>query len=133
MLINNLDLTNNVLLMGKVDNIRDKIKDASLFVMSSDYEGVSNALMEALALGIPSISTDSDGGGARMLIEDGQNGILVPIKDETALAKKMEYILSDSDISKKLSENAIKSMKAYNPDVINKKWEEVIISLCKKE
>ena len=61
----------------------------AMYVLSSDYEGMPNSLAEAIALGIPSISTDSPTGGSRKLIKDGYNGYLVPLGDSVTLSKKM--------------------------------------------
>ena len=129
-LIKELKLEKKVFLIGNVSNIKEKIENASLFIITSDYEGLSNALMESLALGLPSISTDSDGGGARELIKNNYNGILIDKNDIVTLSKKIEFILSNKDFSKKLSKNAIESMKKYDPKIINKNWEEYILSIC---
>ena len=66
-----LGLKGRVIFMGTRDNIREKLRMQAL-VLSSDYEGLPNALMEAMALGIPVVSTDCPCGGTKMLIEDGQ-------------------------------------------------------------
>ena len=78
-----------------------------IFLMTSDFEGMPNALLEALALGAPSISTDCPCGGPAEIIEDGKNGFLVPVGDVDALAEKMKYVLSlpDDEIDK-ISNNA---------------------------
>lgn len=132
-LIDSLDLKNKILLRGNVKNIKDEIYNARLFILSSDYEGLSNALMESLALGIPTISTDSDGGGAKMLIKDGINGILVPKDDYRYLATKISDLLDDENLSNKLSMNAIESMKKYNPKKINKEWSNYINDVIGKK
>ena len=121
-----MHLGNRVFFKGNYSPIYDKLKDASLFVLSSDYEGMPNALMEAMALGIPCISTDCDGGGAKFLIENNVNGLLVPKGDVIALANAMQIILSDSDKAKKLGLEAAKIQKKLAPEVIYRKWEEFI-------
>lgn len=126
-------LEDNVKLMGVADNIKDKIESAALFVMSSDYEGMSNALMEAMALGLPCVSTNSAGGGAASLIKDGVNGFLVPVNDPKSLSEKMKTILSNPVISKQLSENARQSMMKYNPNTINAKWAEYAEMVVKRK
>ena len=79
-----------IFLPGRDENVLEKIKNASMFVLSSDFEGVPNALIEAMAMGIPSISTDCEPGGAAMLIENNKNGLLVPVRDKNALAEAMQ-------------------------------------------
>lgn len=73
-----------VKLMGGSNTLEKDLADAALYAFSSDWEGLPNALMEAMALGLPVVSTDCPCGGPKTLIEDGVNGLLVPIMDEKA-------------------------------------------------
>lgn len=68
-------------------------KDSSMFILSSDYEGMPNALVEAMSVGIPCISTDCPIGGPREIIDDGINGYLVKTNNPEAIANKMEELL----------------------------------------
>lgn len=117
------NLKERVFLRGTSSNIYDLINSASLFVLSSDYEGVPNTLLEAMALGLPCISTDCRPGGAREVITDGKNGILVPVGDADKMAEAMESVLLDGNISSKLGEEARGCMKKYTPQVIYSQWE----------
>ena len=127
--IDTLGLTDRVFLKGTSKQIHSLIYDASLFVLSSDYEGLPNTLLEAMALGIPSISTDCRPGGAREIIEDGINGIITPIGDKEQLAVALKRLLSDSDLEKRLGQNAIKSTKRFYPQKVYDAWESYIASL----
>lgn len=93
--IDTMGLADRIYLRGSCKDIFDRIYKAALFVLTSDYEGMPNALMEAMALGIPCVSTDCRPGGARMLIRDGENGYIVPIGDTDALTQKMAYLLKN--------------------------------------
>ena len=106
-LINRLNLSHRVKLMGAKQNVLQLIKDASLFVMSSDYEGYPNALAEAMAIGLPVICTDFYSGTARELIGE-KNGLLVPVGDSKAMAKAIERLLSDSQKREIMSKENIK-------------------------
>ena len=88
-------LEDKVFLMGRSNALYDVYKNADVYVMSSDYEGMPNALAEAMAIGLPCISTDCKT-GPRDLIDDSQNGFLVPCGDYKALAKKLENVFSMS-------------------------------------
>lgn len=112
---------------GFATNMPEILEKASMFVLSSDYEGMPNALMEAMASGLPCISTDCGGGGARFLIQDGENGLLVPQKGEEKMAEAMRKILSDADFAKSLSENARKLQETLAPENIYGAWEEFIL------
>lgn len=124
--IQELKLKDRVFLPGYTSDIVNKIKDASLFVLSSNYEGMPNALMEAMALGVPSIATDCDGGGARYLIEDGKNGLLVPTKDVEKLADAMDFVLSNPDMAQSLGKEAQKLCKSLAPEKVYSYWEEFL-------
>ncbi len=125
-LIDELGLTGRVVLEGNQVDLKDKIKDAGIFVLSSDYEGMPNALIEAMALGIPSISTDCPCGGPRFLIEDGVNGRLVPVADEEALSAAMEDFISDRAKAETVGEKAKNIKKLLDPNLINSRWVDYI-------
>lgn len=129
--IEKLGLNNKVFLPGVKKNIKNEVYDASLFVLSSDYEGMPNALMEAMALGLPVISTNCPCGGPAFLIKNNINGVLIDVNNANQLTKAMAKILSDSAFSKKISYNASKISKTLNPSIINKKWENFIKSVVK--
>ena len=116
---------------GYVSDMPERLEKASMFVLSSDYEGMPNALMEAMASGLPCVSTDCGGGGARFLIQNGDNGILIPQKDEVALASAMEKILSDETLAARLGENARKLQETLAPEKIYGEWEKYIQNVCK--
>lgn len=116
-------IENRVEFPGYVPDMPERLEKASMFVLSSDYEGMPNALMEAMAVGLPVVSTDCGGGGARFLIKDGENGLLVPQGDANKMAKAMENILSSEEFAKKLSSNARKLQEELAPEKIYGEWE----------
>ncbi len=118
--------------MGYVDNMPEQLEKASLFVLSSDFEGMPNALMEAMALGLSCVSTDCPVGGPRFLIKDGENGLLVPVGDAEKMSEAMRSILSDPASAQKLGDNAKKISTELSPDEIYKKWETFITSIAEK-
>ena len=130
--IKKLNLKNRVILAGEVDSIKEKIYDASLFVLSSIYEGMPNSLIEAMALGLPCISTDCPCGGPRFLINNGVNGILVPLDDSEAMATKIKEMLKNEEKSSKMGKNASKIVNELHPKTINKNWLEYIQIIVKK-
>lgn len=107
-------------------DIHDYIKDYSMFVSSSDYEGMSNSMLEAMAMGLPCVCTDCPAGGARAVIKDGENGLLTPVGDSHALYLAMKKIAENPELANKLSQNSVKIREEQSVDKIIKKWMELI-------
>jgi glycosyltransferase involved in cell wall biosynthesis len=123
-LIESLHLAERVKLMGLSTDVANDIKDAKCFVMSSDYEGLPNALLEAMALGLPCVSTDCEGGGPAMMIKNGVNGLLVPMRDEKALADAMLYMLRNPEEAERMGRAARKTAEGFRPDAIFARWKQ---------
>ena len=124
--IKTLGLTGKVTLCGLTGKIGEVLASSRMFVLSSDYEGMSNALIEAMAAGVPVVSTDHPTGGARALIKDGVNGYLTPVGDDAALARAMEKCISDPVKTKLMAKEAEKIADALCADATADKWQEVI-------
>lgn len=103
----------HVVFHGFCSNVHEEIVDSAMFVLSSDYEGISNSMAEAVALGIPVIATDCPPGGCSAYIENEKNGLLVPVGDRAALCGAMKRIASDECLARKLSENGVKLREKY--------------------
>lgn len=120
--INELGMKNVITLKGQTSNVAEVLKKADIFVMSSDYEGMPNALMEAMASGVPCISTDCPCGGPKMLITDREEGILVNTNDEIGLAKAIEELLSNDNLKENLSIQAKNKAISFRSDAIFNQW-----------
>ena len=131
--IASLGLEGRVVLMGSTSQVAKALSEARIFVLSSDYEGMPNALMEALAVGVPSISTDCPCGGPQMLIEHEKNGLLVPVGDEVALAAAMDKLLSNKEYAEALGAAARESAKRYTPREIFEEWRAYVENICVKK
>lgn len=124
-------LTQKVKIHPYSQDIHAAIADAKMYVSSSDYEGMSNSLLESMAMGIPSISTDSDGGGARSVITDGVNGLLVSKGNPTELSNAMSRIADDPSFAAKLSAGGMRLAEDLSPQRIAKRWEDVLFAILK--
>ena len=115
-----------IFLMPSRRDIHKAITDYAMFVSSSDFEGMSNSMLEAMALGLPVVCTDCPAGGARAVINDGENGLLVPVGDSESLYLAMKKIAEDEELSEKLSRNAVAVRENQSLDKIIEKWMEII-------
>lgn len=120
-LISDLRLEHRVFLPGASKKVLQKIRDAALFVMPSDYEGFPNALVEAITIGIPVISTDFGTGVARELIREDV-GEVVPCGDAAALAGAMERLLCDPDRRSRIREVGSRATDPYQVDSVLQLW-----------
>ena len=92
-----------------------------------------NALIEAMVLGLPCISTDCPCGGPKELFDGQKNGLLVPLDDEAALAEKMMYLIGNETVRTEIGDRAKEAARQFSPDIIYEKWETVIAQLANKK
>lgn len=111
-----LGMGERIRMMGRCEDMKAVYQQASLFVLSSDFEGMPNALIEAMAVGVPSVSTNCPT-GPEDLIRDGENGLLVPVRDVGAMAKAMRAIYDGK----------------YDPAAMSARAKETIRELCSAE
>ena len=126
-LIEKLDLSQCVYLPGTSTDVFNDIASSRLFVLSSNYEGMPNALIEAMCIGLPCISTKVS--GATDLIINDENGCLIDTGDEEQLYQKMEKIIKSEAIQNSYANNAILLNKVLNVDLIMNKWIDYISSV----
>lgn len=125
-LVSELDLNSSVEFLPFSMNVHEDVYQDSVYVNSSDHEGMSNAMLEAMAIGMPVACTDCPIGGAKAVIKNGENGLLVPVGDANALAEAIKKVISDEKLSKKLSENAVKIKDELSLSNIARKWMELM-------
>lgn len=125
-------LQERVIMPGNVNNLADRICSAKIFALTSNTEGMPNSIMEAMALGIPVVSTDCPCGGPAELITPEENGLLVPVGDAFALSDAFRRILIDQEFADKLGENAYQSSKAFLPEKVNADWERFLTGLSER-
>lgn len=121
-IIRSLGLEHKAFIYPFVSNIHQRIIDYSMFVMTSDYEGMPNSLLEAMAIGLPVISTDCLGGGARAVIEDGVNGQLVPCNDEETLYNAMKKYIENPAFATKCGNKASEIREELSVEKITDQW-----------
>lgn len=116
-----LGIREKVLMPGRHPEAVALVNRTSVFVLSSDMEGMPNALMEAMAMGVPCVSTRCDM-GPEELIEHGENGLLTDTGSAEALADAIRLILTDDTLAEKLSHNGRKMLKTHSVEAIGDEW-----------
>ena len=125
-LIAELNLTGKVKLMGAHSDLHNLIYDAKMSVLASNYEGMPNALLETVALGIPSIATDCPIGGSAKIIGNDENGILIKMNDEDQLLEKMIWLVENPDKADEISANGRRGKDKYSIEKIYAEWKALI-------
>jgi glycosyltransferase involved in cell wall biosynthesis len=128
--INRLELDNNVHLLGFHKNISELLNAADLFVLPSLYEGMPNSLMEALAHGIPAISTRVN--GVEELMNDGEHGFIVESKNVLSLERAMEQLIVDTELKKKGQRGAQHVKEKFSIDKMVNKLEKHLLQQLSK-
>lgn len=126
-----LKLAEAVRFMGAVPDAVLHVASSSCYVMSSIYEGMPNALMEALAVGTPCVSTDCPFGPAE-LIRDGENGLLVPVGDDTALADAVCRVIEDPAFAARIGASARSILAEQSIERISQKYLDYILQIAQQ-
>ena len=125
-MIKDKNMSNSILLPGFAKNIHEVMKNAFMYVSSSDYEGISNSMLESLGIGLPIVCTDCPVGGARMYINDGENGLLTPVGDKNALYRAMKRMIEEDGLATKCSVASRAINQLLTLDKITSKWIELV-------
>ena len=126
-------LEGRVELPGAVSDIADRIKIASVFVLTSDTEGSPNSLIEAMLLGLPVISTDCPCGGPRELISNGINGLLIPVGDVAKMQEHLQNLINNLQLQKQIGSEALKLREIFDREKVLKEWRDTLGSVANTE
>lgn len=121
-MIRDRGLEEKILMPGFASDIHDKMREAAMFVSSSDYEGISNSMLEALAMGVPTVVTDCPVGGSRLMIKNGVNGVLVPVGDTEAMYQGMKKVIEDPEFAASIADEAYKVREQYPIEKVSQMW-----------
>ena len=125
--VSTLPCKDRISFTGAVDDVAKRMSKASIFVLPSKIEGMPNALIEAMVMGMACISTDCPCGGPRDLIAaDESNGILVPVDNVDAMAMALKRLITNAPLRQSMGDNARKIIATLNPDTVNKQWKNYI-------
>ena len=125
--VNTLPCKDRISFTGAVDDVAKRMSEASIFVLPSKIEGMPNALIEAMVMGMACISTDCPCGGPRDLIAaDETNGVLVPVDNSDAMAMALKRLITNDPLRQSMGDNARKIITTLHPDTVNKQWKNYI-------
>ena len=120
-----LGIESNVVFHGNVSNIHEQISDAGMFVLSSNTEGMPNALLEAMMMGIPCVSTNCT--GAKEVIRDHKNGLLTEMGNVAALSDAMAYMADHPEEADRMRREAQVTAQAFRKDKVLEQWERLVL------
>lgn len=125
-------LEDSVILKGQTDHVTEVLATADIFLMTSDYEGMPNSLLEASVVGVPCIATDCPCGGVRMIISNKENGLLVPVGDKTGLVNAITHLIDNEEEKKKFFYESKKRSEQYRSDIVLDEWINYIRNIVKE-
>ena len=128
-IVNRNGLQNKVQFMGVTHDVTSVLMNSKIFVLTSDFEGIPNALIEAMTLGLPCVATDCRPGGANLLIKNGINGVLVPCGDEKAVSDALIKIATNEAFANLIGEEAQNLKETFHEEKIIEKWTRYLLSL----
>lgn len=120
-----LGIRDQVFFHGNVKDIHERMADAGMFVLSSNAEGMPNALLEAMMMGLPCISTACT--GAKEVLHTGENGILTKLGDAEDLAAAMAWMADHPEDADRMRRNAMRTAEAFRKEKVMKQWEALVM------
>lgn len=121
-----LGILDKVFFPGISLNPLEVMAKSKMYVLTSDFEGIPNSLIEAMSLGLPCISTDCRPGGARLLIQDNINGFIVPQGDYQKIAEKMNWLLNHPVEAEEMGETAKMIVNQFSEEKITDLWKKYL-------
>jgi len=132
-LILSLNMQDKIILEGEVKNVMPYFAKGDIFVITSNHEGMPNTLIEAMVSGMACISTDFSSGGARALIQNRIDGILIPVDDISALKEALLFLVNNPSAKEEIKTNALAIRFKNSKKEIMPHWVELIKSLDKSK
>ena len=127
-MIDELQIGSQTRLMGWTDSLGDAMSEASVFAMTSRFEGLPLVGIEAMSRGLPMVSFDCPR-GPRELVKDGINGFLVPNGDIPAFTAALSQVIDDDELRASMSKAALRDAEVYEISSVGRRWKELIEGL----
>ncbi|MFB6554861.1 glycosyltransferase [Streptomyces sp. NPDC056405] len=131
--IEELGLSNSILLMGQTSPVTPEFGKGSIFVLPSKREAFGNVVVEAMAAGLPVVATDADH-GPRNILTDGEDGLIVPRGDVDAMAEAIRSLVQDDGLRRKMAAAAVRNAERFHERASRERFEAIIEeALARKE
>lgn len=131
LIVDSLQLSERVLLPGRTEKVIEELRKSKVFCFSSNYEGLSNSIIEAICVGLPVVTTKVS--GTEDIIVDGENGYVIPINDDNAMVHALSMLLGDEHLIEYMGENNRKKAFMFSIEDIYIQWENLINKVVKNE
>ncbi|MCR4762377.1 MAG: glycosyltransferase [Lachnospiraceae bacterium] len=122
-----------ILLMGGCDTLERELPKGAVYAFTSDWEGLPNSLLEAMALGMPIVATDCPCGGPAEVIRDGENGLLIPIKNEDALTDALNRLIENEDFAERLGREARRIQEIASGEAVFARWRDYLSGMTRRD
>ena len=122
-----LGIADNVIFAGVTRQVLQDISRCEIYAITSDYEGIPNTLIEAMSIGMPCVATDCSPGGARLLLQNGEDGILGPCGDVDAIAAGILALIEDKALASDYGNKAKGITQRFSYDIIMENWENYLL------
>ncbi len=130
LLVKSLQLEGRVLMPGRTEHVIDELRKSKVFCLSSDFEGMSNAMIEAICVGLPIVTTNVS--GVSELVEEGKGGYMVPCGDVDQLAQALQKVMSNNNLQKTMADYNLKKAAFFKLNNIVDQWEQLILQVIQK-
>ncbi len=128
--VDSLQLTDRVLMPGRSEHVIDELRKSKLFCMSTNAEGMSNALIEAMCVGLPVVSTDVC--GAKELLQNPESGLIVPVGDTESLTEALRKVMCNDEMMQQMAERNLAKAEWFKQDRIVDQWEKLICDVVSR-
>lgn len=131
LIVESLEMQGRVLLPGRTEHVIEELRKSKIFCMSSDYEGMSNSMIEAICVGLPIVTTNVS--GVKELVKDRENGFVVPCGNVDAMSSALYSVIKDSILLCAFADNSLKKRNSFSLDSIVFEWMTLIERIINKE
>ena len=125
-------MENDVIFEGQVEKVVEKIKNYEILLLTSNSEGMPNALIEGMAMGLACITTNFPSGAAYELINNGENGLIVEMNNVEQLSERLQVLINDLQLRRSIQINSAKIREKLEKESIISQWVELINKVLMK-